>query len=100
MAEAKRLTAEEFENLPWLHVYPQYAYHGELRIVGNASALRALAAALLSAADTGKAQTKGITKDGEGYSIDIERTNTTGLNYTSLPYTAEWARDLRTDPNP
>lgn len=99
MADGKRYTAEEFENLPWLHVYPQYTFHGDLRIVGNASAFRALAAALLTAADTGKAETEAAVIDGEGYGIIIERTNTTGLRLTSMPYTAEWCRDLRTNPN-
>lgn len=94
----KHYTAEEFENLPWLHVYPQYSWHGELRIVGNASAFRALAAALIEAAETGRAETEASVIDGEGYSIEIQRTNTTGLRLTSRPYVAEWCRNLKTNP--
>lgn len=88
----------EYENLPWLHVYPQYAYHSELKIIGNAVALLHLADALRAAAETGAGKSSGITSDGEGFPIEILRTNTTGLRYTSLPYTAEWARDLNTNP--
>jgi hypothetical protein len=90
----------EYESQNWLHVYPQYCHHGELRMVGNAPAFLALAAALTKAAAEGKAQTGAITRDGEGYGILIERTNTTGLGYTALPYTADWCRDLKTDPEP
>jgi hypothetical protein len=36
---------EQYENQPWLHVYPQHSYHGPLRIVGTRAAFIALAAA-------------------------------------------------------
>ncbi len=89
----------EYEGQPWMHIYPQYAYHSPVKIIGNAPALLALAAALTAAAESSKGEAHGVTRDGEGYSIEIQRTNTTGLRHTSLPYTAEWARDLNSTPS-
>jgi hypothetical protein len=89
----------QYENLPWMHIYPQFAYHGAVRITGTPSALLGLAAALEKAAQEGSAKGEGITVDGEGYPIEITRTNRTGMGYTNLPYTADFARDLRSNPS-
>jgi len=62
------------ETTPYLQIEPQYAWHSEAYIRGNAAGLRALAHALLSAAD-GFAATTGdlFASDGEGYRIEILR---------------------------
>ena len=87
----------DYETVPWLHVYPQYSNHSELKIIGNPAALLGLAAALQMAVENGNAECDGFVKDGEGYEIIILRTNMTGLRYSSLPYTADWCRELKTD---
>lgn len=87
----EKMWSDEQEKLPWLHLYPQWVWHCEARIIGNDVALRALAAALLEAADKGAAKCEAFVIDGEGYAIEIERTNTTGLGYTRMPYKDEMA---------
>lgn len=87
----EKIWSDEQEKLPFLHLYPQWLWHCEARIIGNDVALRDLAAALIKAADTGKAQCGAFVIDGEGYAIEIERTNTTGLGYTRMPYKDETA---------
>lgn len=62
------------EVVTWLQVLPQYTWHDELVIEGNAAALRALAAALLRAADGDGAECADlIASDGEGYTALIRR---------------------------
>lgn len=91
------LAPEEYDDAWWgenaniLHLYPQAAHHGPARIIATREALRGLAAALLTAADAGRAQFVTMTRDGEGYGVGVERTNSTGLGYTRLPYHPEWA---------
>lgn len=58
----------------WLQLHPQEMWHGEAVIEGNASALRALANALLTAADGDASELDDVfASDGEGYSILIRR---------------------------
>lgn len=72
----KQLTPQEFQDLPWLQVYAQYAEHGEARILGTKNGLLALRDAIDRAiADkNGEAEAEAIVAaDGEGYAIEVRR---------------------------
>ncbi len=80
------------EDMPLLHLYGQFSYHCEARIIGNVAGLKGLAEALLHAAETGRGSAKVSVVDGEGYRVEVERTNDTGLRYAHLPYNHDWGR--------
>lgn len=67
--ECERLMAER-ERL--LHIYAQFSWHGEARIVGNRNALTVLRDAVDAALSDGKAETTAMVTDGEGYAVQIE----------------------------
>lgn len=70
-----------------LHVYPQQQYHDDVRIIGEACALRRLAAALMEAADEGASQlTTVMTGDGEGYNVTIVTATDQTVMHARLPY--------------
>jgi hypothetical protein len=65
---------EAVDTANWLQIEPQYCWHSEAYIRGNASALRAFAKALLAAADGAAATSETIfAGDGEGYRIEVLR---------------------------
>lgn len=101
-AEAEALAADIAEpwysdELPLAHVYPQFVWHCEAKIIANPAALRAIAAGALAAIETGGASVPLTAIDGEGYCLEVERTNSTGLRHTRLPYIADIARCNETD---
>jgi hypothetical protein len=67
--------ARWLETARWLQIHPQESWHREAIIEGNAAALRALAAALLVAADANAAEVNDVhASDGETYSVLIRHT--------------------------
>jgi len=74
------------ESVAFVHLYPQFTYHRDARIVANIAGLQALAAAIATAIETGCGVASVSVIDGEGYRLRVERTNATGLKYTRLPY--------------
>jgi len=87
-------TPAEYDVLPWLHIYAQYMWHGEARIVGTREALLALRGAINRAlADkNGEAETEAIAGDGEGYGIKINRVPRRSVQNMKPPYTVNYAR--------
>jgi hypothetical protein len=85
------------EELPILHLYAQASYHGQARIIANPAGLRALADAITVALDAGRAEARVYVIDGEGYGLQVERTNDVGLNYTRRPYHPEWGGETATE---
>ena len=81
-----KLTHEEYDALPWLHIYGQFCQHDEATIIGTKESLMALRDAIDAAVADGRAVAEMVAADGEGYGLRIERTNHTGLNLTPLPY--------------
>lgn len=58
----------------WLQVHPQESWHAEVTIEGNAAALKALAAALLAAAEADSSHVHELfASDGEGYTALVRR---------------------------
>lgn len=58
----------------WMHVYGQFMWHGEARIVGTRSALEGLRAAIDAALKDGKGETGEVfASDGEGYVVEVYR---------------------------
>ncbi len=90
----KQLTPAEYDASPWLHLYAQYAWHDEARIVGNREALTALRDAIDRAlADkNGEAEFAAVAGDGEGYRVDIRRVPRRAVQNSAVPYTADYAR--------
>ena len=59
---------------PYVQIEPQYSWHMDAYIRGNAAGLRELAKALLAAADGDAATTETVfASDGEGYEIEVRR---------------------------
>lgn len=87
----------DWDDLPLAHIYPQFIWHCEAKIIANPVALRALAEAALLAVETGATTVKLMASDGEGYALEIERTNSTGLSYTRAPYIEEYAKCVEPD---
>ncbi len=87
----KQLTAHEFEELPWLHLYAQWGEHCEARILASKDGLVALRNAIDCAiADkNGAAEAKAIAGDGEGYGIEIRKIPPSAVRRSRLPYTRE-----------
>jgi hypothetical protein len=68
-----------------LHIYAQYTYHDEARIIGDAVGLRALADAINYAIKFGKVTSDTVfAHDGEGYEVVVE--NKTTLDDCDPPY--------------
>lgn len=80
------MTEEEYESLPWLHIYGQHFQHDGAKIIGTKDSLRALRDALDAAISDGTTEVEMIAADGDGYGLRIERTNRTGLDHAPLPY--------------
>lgn len=64
------------DSAPWVHVVPQFTWHGEARIVGTAKGLQALADAICAAMIKGTGTAEVFARDGEGYGLIVERTAT------------------------
>jgi hypothetical protein len=84
------------ERVRLLHVYGQYCWHSECRIVGNKNALIVLRDAIDDAIKRGKSETGAMTSDGEGYSVEVEMCDadwdSDKWERQPMPYTAEHAR--------
>ncbi len=84
------------ERVRLLHVYAQYCWHSECRIVGNRNALIVLRDAIDEALRKGKAETGAMVTDGEGYTVEVELCDAAWdsdkWERQPLPYTAEHAR--------
>lgn len=82
------MTPAEYATLPWLHIYAQHSEHSPAEIRGNREALTALRNAIdrALAGKNGESETKGITADGEGYSVEIRRVPRSSLQRSRLPY--------------
>ena len=93
----KQLTPAEYDASFWLHLYGQYAWHDDAKIVGNREALTALRDAIDKAlADkNGEAELEAIAGDGEGYRVVIRRVPRSFVQRMSVPYTADYARAHR-----
>lgn len=91
----KKLAPAEYDALPWLHIYAQYAYHDPALILGTRDALVALRDGIDRALEheNGEATVEGITADGEGYGVEIKRVPRRAVHDARLPYTAEYAFD-------
>lgn len=87
------------ERVRLLHIYAQYVWHGEAKIVGNRNALICLRDAIDDALKNGKSETTAMVTDGEGYGIEIELCDKDWESFEwqnkPLPYTAEYARGSR-----
>lgn len=70
-----RINADEFENLPWLHLYGQYVEHSSAAIIGNATGLKTLRDAIDKALEGQTGDADVFCTDGEGYGIKVTRTN-------------------------
>jgi hypothetical protein len=88
----QRLTPDEYDALPWLHVYAQDVWHDEARIVGTREALIALREAIDRALAEGKAEAEAIAGDGEGYGVEIACASRQTVQDAPLPYTKRYAR--------
>lgn len=56
----------------YLHIYGQYSWHDEARIVGTRIGLEELGAAIKHALKYGKASSDNVfVNDGEGYAVDV-----------------------------
>src|SRR5579884_1485756 len=91
-AMTQRLTPDEYDALPWLHVYAQDVWHDEARIVGTREALIALREAIDRALAEGKAEAEAIAGDGEGYGVEIACASRQTVQDAPLPYTKRYAR--------
>ena len=90
-------------DFPVLHVYPHYAPHTDLHIMGNRTGLLLLTEALLQALLEDKSSNTGTpgasTTDGEGFDIVVHLEQDDGeQNSYVLPYTAAEYQDQ--EPNP
>lgn len=87
------MTPQEYAALPWLHMYGQYAWHDEVKILGTRAALEALRDAISSVLETGQpASSEAIVADGEGYHVEIEIASKVALDGMPLPYSADYAK--------
>lgn len=79
-----------------LHLYAQYCWHSECKIVGNKNALTVLRDAIDEALRKGKAETGAMVSDGEGYTIEIEMCDadwdSDKWRRYPVPYTADHAK--------
>ena len=68
---SRTVSAEEWDNLEWLHVYGQFTYHSEATIKGTRAGLISLRAAIDEALASGRGEARLIASDGEGYRAEI-----------------------------
>jgi hypothetical protein len=81
------------DSTPWLHIVPQFSFHGEAEIRGSSDGLRALRDAIDAALSGGAGEATVFASNGEGYGVTIVRCNTVGA--LGKPYYADQvARDL------
>lgn len=59
------------EDIPFMHVYGQYQWHGPATIKGNHLALTALRDAIDLALAAGTGEAQAYATDGEGYAINV-----------------------------
>lgn len=78
---------------PELHLYAQYSFHTEARILGSRAGLEALRDAISSALETGAQTFEAVAGDGEGYDLQIVVVDDLGM--APMPYTAGHAQDHR-----
>ncbi len=86
----------EYDTSPWLHIYAQYEWHGEARIIGNREALTALRDTIDRALNNKNGESEmqhAVAGDGESYSVEIRRRPRDAIQQTRLPYTADYARE-------
>ena len=87
-----KLTAAEYERLPWLMIYGQEEQHDELHIVGTEVGLSRLRDAVDKALSANPAQSvrrayeKAFTPDGEGYEIAVKLCSRAEMDTMPLPY--------------
>lgn len=80
--------SEEFEALPWLHIYQPDFPHSEGRVHGTRAGLAAVRDAIDRALSTGRsALAEVIASDGEGYGVEVEIRNRDALEKTGSMYT-------------
>jgi len=98
------LNKDEQDNMPLMHVYPQYDNHGEAFIVANKDALLKLKEAIDNAINTGRGSAGLFAADGEGYDFRVicndEGWQSSFWSNISFAYTAEWTKDLRKGTHP
>lgn len=94
---SSKLTARDYDDLPWLHIYGQWSWHMPAEITGTIAGLTALRDAIDEAIKRGKGEAGAYVIDGEGYSITVQKTNRTGMEATRTPYTDEIASGRRKD---
>ena len=88
MTKTKTLTPTEYDNLPWMHVYPQSHAHAPAEIRGTREAMIALRDTIDRALNhsNGEAEFQAFTKDGEGYGVLLRRVPRDALHRSRLPY--------------
>ena len=67
------MSADTLDFALWLQIQPQYAWHDDATITGNAAALRALGAVLTATADSDAGALQVFASDGEGYDLIVRR---------------------------
>ena len=85
----KTLTPQEYDELAWMHIYPHYGGHSDIRILATKSALLLLRAAIDKALDDKNgASDPGdfYAADGEGYGLEIRRVPRSAVQRSKLPY--------------
>lgn len=80
------MTEIKLRDIPWLHVHAQAREHSSVLIIGTKGALFTLREAIDKAlASGGEAEATVFATDGEGYAVQIVRTNKSVMG--ALPYT-------------
>ena len=82
-----------------LHIYGQAGYHDDIYIAGDQRGLLLLAQAIIEALAAGHAEREGLSvSDGEGFNVRVMHISPPEeLIEWAAPYTADYARDYRSD---
>lgn len=86
MSKVRKLTVEEYENAPWLHIHQPGGPHEGARIVGTASGLRAFRDALNDALGEPDLEFAAVDAAGEGYGVRVQRVTRRQMDDFSVPY--------------
>lgn len=78
-----------------LHVYGQAQWHDEVYIVGDFGSLYALKEAIDRALVSGRDKCEQFTNDGEGYDINVIKTDEATMDKIGVPYHDEIAAERR-----
>ena len=81
------ITPEQYEALPWLHIYAQAWEHDRVIVEGTPAALANLRTAIDQALNGVDGQADAYAADGEGYRVEIRRRSRAHLAEERLPYT-------------